>query len=144
MSGDINIFVVDGFVGADPQINIASDDKATRARMRIATTRKFQKDNGDTVEYTEWFSVVFWGSALVENVIAPFVKKGSFVQVMGRVQNTRWTDQNGVERFGIEIVAARLDLLDRADAPQHDFGNGTIPNDPAPESQIGVEEEIPF
>ena len=61
MSGDINVFVVDGYVGADPQISIAPEQKATRARFRIATTRKFQKESGEIVEYTEWFSVICWG-----------------------------------------------------------------------------------
>ena len=50
MSGDINVFVVDGYVGADPQISIAPEQKATRARFRIATTRKFQKESGEIVE----------------------------------------------------------------------------------------------
>ena len=146
MSGDIIFFVVDGYVGADPQINIAPEQKGTRARFRIATTRKFQKENGETVEYTEWFSVVCWGAAYVEKVIQPFVQKGSFVQVMGRVQNTRWTDQDGIERFGVEVVADRIDLLDKAGTVLTDDMSdetGAAPVRPA-ESEPDFEDEIPF
>ncbi|MEO1017951.1 MAG: single-stranded DNA-binding protein [Pseudomonadota bacterium] len=149
MSGDINFFVVDGYVGADPQINIAPDEKATRARFRIATSRKFQKESGDVVEYTEWFSVVCWGASYVEKVIQPYVTKGSFVQVMGRVQNTRWTDQDGIERFGVEVVADRIDLLDKAGAVEalDADGSGTdamLASETSKGHVTDIDDEIPF
>lgn len=146
MSGDINFFVVDGYVGADPQINIAPEQKASRARFRIATTRKFQKESGEMVEYTEWFSVVCWGEAYVEKVIQPHVKKGSFVQVMGRVQNTRWTDHDGIERFGVEVVATRIDLLDKADTVSSEDRSisGDSLGNQADHTSTEFEDEIPF
>lgn len=146
MSGDINFFVVDGYVGADPQINLAPEQKASRARFRIATTRKFQKESGETVEYTEWFSVVCWGEAYVEKVIQPYVKKGSFVQVMGRVQNTRWTDQDGIERFGVEVVVDRIDLLDAADnrTPIDGSDAASVPTEPQHNVDGSFDDEIPF
>ena len=152
MSGDINVFVVDGYVGADPQISIAPEQKATRARFRIATTRKFQKESGEIVEYTEWFSVICWGEAYVEKLVQPYVKKGSFLQIIGRVQNTRWTDQDGIERFGVEIVADRIDLLDKVgagssygseDLPGDDSTSGTE-TDEAASSTSDYYDEIPF
>lgn len=151
MSGDINFFVVDGYVGADPVINIAPEQKATRARFRIATTRKFQKESGEVVEYTEWFSVVCWGEGYVEKVIQTYVRKGSFLQVMGRVQNTRWTDTDGIERFGIEVVAERIDLLGRAgtgpadeEADPADTNAGMQAGDPAGADMSALDDEIPF
>lgn len=151
MSGDINVFVVDGYVGADPQISIAPEQKATRARFRIATTRKFQKESGEIVEYTEWFSVICWGEAYVEKLVQPYVKQGSFLQIMGRVQNTRWTDQNGIERFGVEIVADRIDLLDKAGHIPADEEQDTVEGDTALSEYggkvadtSGLDDEIPF
>ena len=38
------------------------------------------------------------------------IKKGDFVKVTGRLNYTKWTDKNGVERNGVEIVATSITL----------------------------------
>jgi single-strand DNA-binding protein len=79
------------------------------------------------------------------------VRKGSFLQVLGRVQNTRWTDTDGIERFGIEVVAERIDLLDRAgtgpadeDTDPADMNTGMQAADPAGADMSALDDEIPF
>ena len=32
----------------------------------------------------------------------------------GRIHYTRWTDQNGTERYGCEIIAEQVDFLAKA------------------------------
>lgn len=38
----------------------------------------------------------------------------SMVMVTGRIHYTRWTDQNGTERYGCEIIAEQVDFLAKA------------------------------
>ena len=68
------------------------------------------------------------------------------------MQNTRWTDQDGIERFGVEIVADRIDLLDKVgagssygseDLPGDDSTSGTETNEAA-SSTSDYYDEIPF
>ena len=70
---------------------------------------------------------------------------------MGRVQNTRWTDTDGIERFGIEVVAERIDLLGRAgtgpadeEADPADTNAGMQAGDPAGADMSALDDEIPF
>jgi single-strand DNA-binding protein len=35
------------------------------------------------------------------------------VSVRGRIHNTRWTDAEGVERFGYEVIADDVQFLNR-------------------------------
>ena len=39
--------------------------------------------------------------------------KGMLVSVRGRIHNTRWTDNDGVERFGYEVIADDVQFLNR-------------------------------
>jgi single-strand DNA-binding protein len=36
------------------------------------------------------------------------------VMVTGRIHYTKWTDQNGRERYGCEIIAEQVDFLAKA------------------------------
>ena len=45
------------------------------------------------------------------------VAKGAMIMVKGRIHYTRWTDQNGSERYGCEIIAEQVDFLVKANAP---------------------------
>ena len=45
------------------------------------------------------------------------------VLVRGRIHYTKWTDQQGVERYGCEIIAETVDFLSRKQAQQPDSAN---------------------
>jgi single-stranded DNA-binding protein len=36
------------------------------------------------------------------------------IMITGRIHDTRWTDQNGTERYGSEIIAEQVDFLAKA------------------------------
>jgi len=40
------------------------------------------------------------------------VRKGSSIYVGGRLQASTWTDKDGIKRYGVDIVAEHLQLLD--------------------------------
>jgi single-strand DNA-binding protein len=44
------------------------------------------------------------------------------VLVRGRIHYTKWTDQQGVERYGCEIIAETVDFLSRAKQTQNEDG----------------------
>ena len=61
--------------------------------------------------------------------------KGMLVSVRGRLHNTRWTDGEGVERFGYEIIADDVQFLNRP--RKGDAG------EPADQGELG-DDDIPF
>jgi single-strand DNA-binding protein len=61
-------------------------------------------------------NVVAWGRQA--ETCAEFLRKGSAVFVEGRLQSRSWETQDGQKRNTIEIVADRVQFLDRIAKPQ--------------------------
>ena len=62
-------------------------------------------------DHTEWHNVVLWRN--LADVTDRFVHKGSQVYIEGRLRSREWTDQQGIKRYSIEILADDLKLLGR-------------------------------
>jgi single-strand DNA-binding protein len=45
---------------------------------------------------------------LIEKVIEPYVHKGSFVIIEGKLATRKWQDQQGIEKYSTEIVLDRF------------------------------------
>ena len=59
-------------------------------------------------EETSWHNVVAWTSKYVHNLEQ--LKKGMFVEIVGKLRYTRYTSKSGEERFITEIVASKLTI----------------------------------
>lgn len=74
-----------GNVGKDPVIKTL-DSGATLGSFSVAVSKKYKKKDGSDAETTTWFNVTCWQqqqSGLVKSVVAPHVKKGGMVFVVG-------------------------------------------------------------
>jgi single-strand DNA-binding protein len=105
----VNKVIIMGNVGRDPEVRYMASGKAV-ANISIATTSKRKdKDSGDTIEDTQWHRVTFY-ERLAE-ICAEYVKKGRPVYVEGRLKYGKYTDKDGVEKNTCDIVATELQLL---------------------------------
>ena len=50
----------------------------------------------------------------VRKCVAEHVAKCAMIMVTGRIHYTKWTDQNGTDRYGCEIIADQVDFLAKA------------------------------
>ena len=112
-----------GFVGNDPEVReTRSDTKITN--VSLATTRSFKDSEGERQQETEWHRITCF-NGLGKNV-AQYCTKGQMVSVEGRIHYTQWEDQEGIKRYGCEILADKVDFLtrgasqDNKDAPDID------------------------
>lgn len=97
-----------GNLGQDPEsINTKSDTIITT--FSLATNEKYLK-NGSQVVETQWHRCKIFGKK-AEN-IAKFAKKGSQLAVDGQIRYNRYTDKNGVERLGVDIIVSDYLFLD--------------------------------
>jgi single-strand DNA-binding protein len=98
----INKAIIAGNVTRDPEL------KALPSGIKIATfsvaTNRFWKDatTGERKEMAEYHNIVVFGRQ-AENV-AQYVKRGSQVSVIGRIQTRSW-EQDGQKKYRTEIVA---------------------------------------
>ncbi|SFB76514.1 single-strand DNA-binding protein [Nocardioides terrae] len=105
---------VQGFVGATPGLKKAGDTEV--ATFRLASTPRYlnRRTNEWVDAPTQWYTVNAW-RGLARNV-AESLLKGDGVTVVGRLNVTTWTAQDGTERTTLEIDATSVG---------HDLRHGT-------------------
>ena len=100
-----------GFVGNTPEVrNTQSGVSITN--ISLATSRSFKDGDGNRQSETEWHRITCFNG--VGKSVAEHVTKGAMVMVTGRIHYTKWTDQNGTDRYGCEIIAEQVDFLAKA------------------------------
>lgn len=142
-----------GCLGADPEIRTFQNGGKV-ANLRLATTRKWKtRESGDTQEETEWHSVAVTSKGLV-GIVEQYIRKGSYLRIVGRLRTRKWQDQSGNDRYSTEIIVAGFDgtvgLLDRQGGAS---GSGGYDNNQNGGNQGGqsnnapahdLDDEIPF
>ena len=116
-----NTVLLVGNLGADP------DTRSTRNDTRVTTIslgtsrpkrdsegKTFKDASGFTAKDTEWHRVTCFNG--LGRVVAQHAVKGMLVAVRGRIHNTKWTDREGIDRYGYEIIADDVQFLGRPKA----------------------------
>ena len=103
MAGSLNKVLLIGRLGNDPEIKQMSNGKNV-ARLSVATSETWKdKNSGERKEKTEWHRVVIFNEGLV-GVVQQYLKKGSQVYMEGQIQTTKYTDNNGQEKYSTQII----------------------------------------
>ena len=110
----VNKVILIGNVGT---VNVRAVGESKVATVSVATSYK-TKDH----EETEWHNVVAWDKTA--EYVEKYITKGSQVYVEGRIRSRRYTDRENVDRIAYEIVADRLNGLDRKAASGAPAGDG--------------------
>jgi len=116
-----------GNCGRDPEVRYLPSGQAV-ANVSIATsTRRKNRETGDMVEDTQWHRITFYDR--LAEIAGEYVKKGRPIYVEGRLKYGKYTDQSGVEKNTVDIIATELQLLGGRDSsgPSEDSGGGGYP-----------------
>ena len=114
-----NIVLLVGNLGGDPELR-STNGGTDIAIFSLGTSRpkrdaegKTYKDpvSGFTAKDTEWHRVTCFNG--LGRVVAQHATKGMFVSVKGRIHYSKWTDREGIERYGCEIIADEVQFLGR-------------------------------
>jgi single-strand DNA-binding protein len=106
-----NIVTLVGFVGNTPVVR-NTQSGASITTVSLATSRSFNDSEGNRQSETEWHRITCFNG--VGKCVAEHVSKGAMIMVTGRIHYTKWTDQNGIDRYGCEIIAEQVDFLAKA------------------------------
>ena len=107
----LNKCMIIGNLGRDPEMRYTPSGQAV-TQFSVATNRNFRKD-GEWESETEWFRVVVWAEQ--GERAAEYLRKGHKVYVEGRLQTRQWEDQSGNKRYTTELIADRVNSLERRD-----------------------------
>jgi single-strand DNA-binding protein len=105
----VNKVILVGNCGRDPEIRYLPSGQAV-ANVSVATSsRRKDKNTGETIEDTQWHRVTFYDR--LAEIAGEYVRKGRPIYVEGRLKYGKYTDQAGVEKNTVDIVATELQLL---------------------------------
>ncbi|ADZ68741.1 single-stranded DNA-binding protein [Polymorphum gilvum] len=132
-----NIVILAGNLGLDPESRTTQG--GTRiTHFTLATSRPRYKDGkvvrdekGRRVNDTEWHRITAFNG--LGKTIQQYCEVGMKVLVRGRIHYTKWKDQQGVDRYGCEIIAETVDFLSRAKQTENDDAG-----------QSDYDDDIPF
>lgn len=95
-----------GNLGRDPEIRHLQNGNKI-CTLRVATSETWKDANGARQERTEWHQVVIFNPHLID-VAERYCCKGALVHIEGQIQTRSWDDDNGVTRYGTEIVLGQF------------------------------------
>lgn len=105
----VNKVILVGNCGRDPEIRYLPSGQAV-ANVSIATTsRRKDRTSGEMIEDTQWHRITFYDR--LAEIAGEYVKKGRPIYVEGRLKYGKYTDQAGVEKNTVDIVATEMQLL---------------------------------
>lgn len=97
-----------GRLGIDPEVKTFGENKRM-VRLSLATNDKYRNSRGETVEDTQWHSIVAWGKTA--EIAEKYLKKGQEVAVRGKLNTRQYDDANGNRRYLTEVVCNELMML---------------------------------
>ena len=95
-----NTVILHGRLTGDPVLRFTKSQKSV-ASFQIAVNRDFS-------EGTDFFRCVVWNE--LGETMKKYLAKGSEILVSGSLRNNNYTDNNGNEREGVEIVVNTFDF----------------------------------
>ncbi|NNM78575.1 single-stranded DNA-binding protein [Sphingomonas sp. ID1715] len=133
-----NTVLLIGNLGADPETRNTRGE-TTITTLSMGTSRpkrdsegKVMKDaaTGYTVQDTEWHRITCFNG--LGKTVAEHATKGMLIGVRGRLHYSKWTDKDGVERYGCEIIAEEVQFLSRGKSAAK------------PQGDLELDDDVPF
>jgi single-strand DNA-binding protein len=113
MAKSVNKVFLLGNVGKDPEIR-SSASGVMVANFTLATSDRFQDQQGNWQDRTEWHNLVAFKRTA--EIVRDYVKKGSKLYIEGKIQTRSWDDkESGAKRYRTEIIVNDLSLLSGRD-----------------------------
>ena len=102
----MNKVIMSGRLTRDPEIS-SSASGTTFARFSIAVNRRFKRDGEPDADF---FNCSTFGKTA--EFIEKFFKKGSRIEVTGRLENNNYTNKEGQKIYDVRVMVEEADFGD--------------------------------
>jgi single-strand DNA-binding protein len=96
---DINQVVEVGRLTSDAELKQVGEKSVIK--MSIAV-------NGFKENEVSYFNIEYWAKS---SKVGQYLKKGTQIGILGRLQQDRWEDKEGKKRSAVKIIAQQVQLL---------------------------------
>ena len=143
-----------GRLARDPEVRYSQGENPTAiAKYTLAVDRRFKKDNEQSADF---ISITAFGKA--GEFAEKYLKKGTKVIVIGRIQTGSYTNKDGVKVYTTDVIAEEQEFAEskNSGASQPAQQNPTQSSTPAASASSdpsddgfmnipdGIDEELPF
>lgn len=118
----MNKVMLMGRLTRDPDVRYGQGGNQTAvARFSIAVDRRFKREGQPTADF---FNCTAFGKQA--EFVEKYLHKGTKMVVIGSVQNDNYTDNNGNQRYSVQIIVDELEFAESKNAQSGDNfgGNG--------------------
>lgn len=132
-----------GNLTKDPELRYTAGG-APVANLRMAINRVYQSKTGEKKEDVCFVTVVVWQKQA--EAVGEYLKKGDPLFVEGRLQSKSWETEDKQKRTTLEVVAERVQFLNRGKGGSSESSSDPGAEEGAPQGPAasGSEEDIPF
>lgn len=139
----MNKVILCGRLTDDPVTRISKkgDEELSFTNFTIAINRRRKTENGPNADY---FNCKTWGKTA--DVVGRFFKKGSRINVSGRLENDNWTDEHGIKHYNTVIAVDEVDIVDTKAESEANEKEPEVPtsSDNFIDVPEGIENDLPF
>jgi single-strand DNA-binding protein len=135
----VNKVMLTGRLTRDPELRYTPSGTAVSS-FSIASSRSYKGQDGEWKQQVAFVNCVAWTKLAV--LVNEYLKKGSAVFVEGRLHSRSWETEDGQRRSALEIVAERVQFLDRISKPEVTEEEFVESGDGG--SGLDAEDEVPF
>ncbi len=148
----MNKVILVGRLTRDPEVRYSQGASATAvARFSIAVDRRFKREGEPDADF---FNCTAFGKQA--EFVERYLKQGTKMVVVGRVQNDNYTNREGQKVYSVQIMVDELEFAEskNAAASSGEGGNayqpasrpspGAAANDGFMNVPEGIDEELPF
>lgn len=140
---NFNKIILGGRLTADPELRTTPSGVPVTTFVIAVNRRSAAKDGVE--QQSDFFNVTAWRQTA--EFVTKFFRKASSICVVGTLQTRTWTDDQGIKRHAVTVVANEAYFVDARGG-----GEGALPYVPeqptgtaAPQfEEITGEEELPF
>jgi len=138
----VNKAILIGNLGKDPELKYTPGGQAV-ASFSLATTEKWNSQDGTKNEKTVWHNIVAWGKQA--ELVKEYLHKGRQVYIEGRIDNRSYEKKDGSGKGYIsEVVVQNIQFLGSKPDSGGGHSTGEMPSAPPPEGSTGGDDDLPF
>lgn len=104
---NFNKVIIGGRLTADPELKTTQSGISV-ASFSIAVNRRYS--TGAQKQETDFFNITAWRQTA--EFVSRYFRKASSICVVGTLQNSSWTDQQGQKHYRTDIVADEIMFVD--------------------------------
>lgn len=140
----MNKVILMGRLTRDPEIRYSQGENSTAiAKFSLAVERKFKR-NGEAE--ADFFNCTAFGKTA--EVVEKYLKKGTKMAVIGRLQNDNYTNKEGQKVYSVQIIVEEMEFAESKKTAAEGNTSGGFQQDSSGDGFMnipeGLEEELPF